>query len=220
MRAQKRGFFITFEGPDGSGKSTQFKLLAARLHVEGFRVTTTREPGGEPLAETIRSLLLEPAGQPPTPMAELLLFSAARAQHVQRLILPALAQGQIVLCDRFSDSTLAYQAGGRHLPPAAVAAADRLATGGLKPDLTLLYDLPLAQGRRRSFEAKQGHDRMESEPAAFWLDVRRAYRRLAASESRRIVLIRAERSLEQVTRQTWRAVQKKMGLIQARCHAL
>ncbi len=220
MSAHGRGFFITLEGPDGSGKSTQFKLLAARLRLEGFRVTTTREPGGEPLAERIRALLLEPASQPPTPMAELLLFSAARAQHVERLIRPALADGQVVLCDRFSDSTLAYQAGGRRMALAAVAAADRLATAGLKPALTLLYDLPLAQGRRRAFAAKQGHDRMESEPAAFWLAVRRAYRRLAEREPRRIILIRADRSLEQVTRQTWQAVQKKLSVMRERCHAL
>ncbi|MEW6517055.1 MAG: dTMP kinase [candidate division FCPU426 bacterium] len=220
MPARKRGFFITFEGLDGSGKSTQFKLLAARLRVEGFQVTTTREPGGDLLAEKIRTLLLERADQSPTPTAELLLFLAARAQHVERLIRPALAAGQVVLCDRFSDSTLAYQAGGRALPPAAVAAADKLATAGLKPDLTLLYDLPLRQGRERAFQAKQAHDRMESEPSAFWQAVRQAYRGLARREPRRIALIRSDRPLAAVTRQTWQVVQKKMAVMKERCRAV
>lgn len=220
MAKARRGFFITLEGPDGSGKSTQFKLLVARLKLEGFKVTATREPGGHPLAEKIRVLLLGKADSPPGPEAELLLFLAARAQHVRDLIQPALSQGHIVVCERFSDSTYAYQVGGRGLSAKFVQDANRFATGGLKPELTLLYELPAATGLRRAFAAKQGHDRMESEARSFQAGVRQGYRQLAGREPQRIKILRGDRPLAAVTAQTWKRVKEKMPRIRKQCHAV
>lgn len=220
MANKKRGFFITLEGPDGSGKSTQFKLLVARLKHEGLQVTATREPGGHPLAEKIRVLLLENEESPPGPEAELLLFLAARAQHVRDLIQPALSQGHIVVCERFSDSTYAYQVGGRGLPAAFVRSANRFATGGLKPDLTLLYDLPPATGLRRAYRAKQGHDRMESAARSFQTGVRKGYRQLAAWEPQRIKILRGDHPRATVTAQTWKRVKEKMPRIRKQCHVV
>jgi len=220
MAKKKRGFFITLEGPDGSGKSTQFKLLAARLRVEGFKVTQTREPGGHPLAEKIRSLLLMTDEVAPGPEAELFLFLAARAQHVRDVILPALQQGQIVVCERFSDSTYAYQVGGRHLPAAFVLAGNRFAARGLKPDLTLLYDLPISEGLQRAYQAKQWHDRIESESLSFLRGVRRGYRQIAQQEPKRVKVIQANHSLEQVTQASWKVVQEKMSIIKERCYVV
>ncbi|MCD4814576.1 dTMP kinase [bacterium] len=220
MVKQKRGFFITLEGPDGSGKSTQFKQLAKRLRDAGFKVTETREPGGHPLAEKIRKLLLETSGVPPTPKAELMLFLAARAQHVSDVIAPALLNNRIVLCERFHDSTVAYQVGGRKLPAAFVEQANRFVTGGIQPDLTLLYDLPLEKGLKRAFQAKSGHDRMEAQPSAFLKAVRKGYRDIAKKHSNRVCLIQADQPLEKVIEQSWEKVMKKMKWIRKRCHAV
>jgi dTMP kinase len=203
MADKKRGFFITLEGPDGSGKSTQFRILAEKLKQSLREVTETREPGGNPLSEKIRSLLLSTSDTPPAPEAELLLFLAARAQHVRDVIRPALQRNHIVLCERFSDSTYAYQVGGRKLPAAVVSSCDRFATHGLKPDLTLLFLLPPAQGLQRAYQAKQGHDRMESESLAFQKRVYAAYRRIAAREPRRVEIIPANRPQETVAADVW-----------------
>ncbi len=220
MPKKKRGFFITLEGLDGSGKSTQFKLLCARLKLANFQVLQTREPGGHPLAEKIRILLLTTEETPPRPEAELLLFLAARAQHVRDVIQPALQQGKVVVCERFSDSTYAYQVGGRRLPAAFVIQGNRFATNGLKPDLTLLYDLSSNTGLKRAFHAKQGHDRMESGSRTFMEGVRRAYRKIAKAEPKRVKLIRADQSLQKVTKQSWENVEAKIKLIKERCHAV
>jgi dTMP kinase len=220
MANKKSGFFISLEGQDGSGKSTQFKLLCARLNISGFQVVKTREPGGHPLSEKIRNLLLSTEGSAPVPEAELLLFLAARAQHVRDVIQPALQQGKIVVCERFSDSTYAYQVGGRQLPALFVNQGNRFATQGVKPDLTLLYDLPSTTGLKRAYAAKQGHDRMESGPQSFMEGVRRAYRKIARTEPKRVKIIRADQTLEKVTKQSWKQVLEKMKVIKERCHAV
>lgn len=184
--------FITFEGPEGAGKSTQVQLLAKALRAEGHAVLVTHEPGGTPVGEAIRKLLLAPDETGgPGPAAEALLFAAARAQLVDAVIRPALAQGQIVLCDRFSDSTLAYQVGGRGLPGDAVARLIAFATGGVKPDLTFLLDLAAAIGLARKRSAPV--DRLEQEQLAFHERVRSAYLALARQEPGRIVVLDAER---------------------------
>lgn len=210
----KTGRFITLEGPDGSGKSTQLRRLTERLEAEGVNFLCTREPGGGPadsLPEAIRALLLTPRKPAPVAEAELLLFLAARAQHVADVIRPALKRGQVVICERFADATFAYQVGGRKLPAAFVTAANRFATGGLNPDLTLLLDLGPTQGLRRAFEAKVGHDRIESESLAFHRGVRLAYRRLARREPKRIRLIPADRPRDWVAQRIWEEVAACLG---------
>ncbi|MCK5217980.1 dTMP kinase [bacterium] len=210
MDSRKRGFFITFEGPDGSGKSTQFKLLAESLKQSGLKVVETREPGGHPLAEKIRLLLLANRGTPPAAETELLLFLAARAQHVRALIQPALTKRYIVLCERFADSTYAYQVGGRGLSPRFVTVANRFATNGIKPDLTLLFDINVTKGLRRAFRAKQGHDRMESEPLIFARRVRQAYLEIACREPRRVCRIQADRPVKSIAREVWNEVWNRL----------
>ncbi len=210
MGPKKRGFFITLEGPDGSGKSTQFKCLAQSLKQAGLKVVETREPGGHPLAEKIRLMLLSNQGTPPTVETELLLFLAARAQHVRALIQPALINRCIVLCERFTDSTYAYQVGGRGLSPRFVTAANRFATNGIKPDLTLLFDINVTKGLRRAFRAKQGHDRMESESSAFARRVRQVYLEIARREPRRVHLIQADRPVKLIAGEVWEEVWNRL----------
>jgi len=209
MSLRKKGVFITFEGPDGSGKSTQMRLLARKLAAQGVKNLTTREPGGgrkNSLPEKIRELLLRPGQTRVTAGTELFLFLAARAQHVHDLILPQLRAGRVVLCERFSDATFAYQVGGRRLPARFVAEANRLATGGLKPNLTLLLDLPAEAGLKRAARTRPGLDRIESESLAFHRGVRRAYLRLARSEPRRFRVVAAGAPPEKVAASIWRAV--------------
>jgi dTMP kinase len=209
MALLKRGFFITLEGPDGSGKSTQIKALAKQLQKSGYTVLLTREPGGGPkdsLAEKIRGLLLTPGKSVPNPQTELLLFLAARAQHVSEFIRPALQQGKLVLCERFSDATLAYQVGGRKLPGTLVRAADEFARQGVKPDLTLLLELEPKEGLKRAFSAKAGHDRLETEPLAFHQNVYKMYRQLARQEPQRVRVISALGAAERVQAQIWETV--------------
>ncbi len=209
MAVAKRGLFITLEGPDGSGKSTHCQTLAKQLRVLGLPVLVTREPGGgakDSLAEKIRTLLLTPGTSIPNPQAELLLFLAARAQHVHECIRPALQQGMIVLCERFSDATLAYQVGGRKLPEAVVKTVDAFARQKVQPDLTLLFDLAPEVGLQRAFKVKAGHDRMESESLAFYQGVRRMYLRLARREPKRIHVLSATDPIEQVRAHVWALV--------------
>jgi dTMP kinase len=182
-------FFISFEGGEGCGKSTQIAALATRLTSRGLPVLATREPGGCAIADAIRRILLDPASAALVPRAELLLYAAARAQHVDEIIRPALRQGIWVLCDRFADATLAYQGGGRQLPPTTVDALNRIATDGLEPDLTLLLELSVEEGLRRAVgrNHKDGtaHEgRFEAETLAFHQRVHAAYRQLAKSHKR------------------------------------
>ena len=189
--------FITVEGGEGAGKTTVLKALVAALQAAGDEVVLTREPGGTPLAEHIRDLLLSTAHEAPVAKAELLLMFAARAQHVAYTIMPALNRGAWVLSDRFTDSSFAYQGGGRGLPAALIEAIERHAVG-IVPGLTLLLDLPVAQGRERTRGRElalggHGPDRIESEQDAFFERVREAYRARAQADPNRFRVIDASR---------------------------
>lgn len=189
--------FITLEGGEGAGKSTCIALIRHWFTEHGLPLTVTREPGGTPLAEEIRELLLRKRDEAVVADAELLLLFAARAQHIAQTILPALARGEWVLCDRFTDATYAYQGGGRGLSLARIAELERMVQGDLRPALTLLLDLPVAQGLARA-EARAEKDRFESEQQAFFERVRNAYRARAAAEPERFRVIDASQPLVQV----------------------
>jgi dTMP kinase len=188
------GFFITFEGIEGCGKTTQLRLLKERLQAAGEKVTSTREPGGCPIADQMRAILLDAGNSAITPLSELLLYAAARAQHVQEVIVPALARGEIVLCDRFTDATVAYQGHGRGLDLKTIAELNRLATGALEPKLTLLIDCPVEIGLARALariEAGSGarEERFELESVRFHERVRGGYLGLADAFPERFVVI-------------------------------
>ncbi len=198
-----RGRFITLEGGEGVGKSTNLAFVAERLEAAGVRVVTTREPGGTPLAEAIRTLLLEVSEEPMAELTELLLVFAARAQHLARVIEPALAQGTWVVCDRFTDATYAYQGGGRGLDPAVIAELEALVQRGLEPDLTLYLDLPLEAAERRLGDRER--DRFEREQRAFFQRVREAYLARASACSR-FRVIDADASIPEVQRRLARVL--------------
>jgi dTMP kinase len=175
------GLLLTFEGPEGSGKSTHLPLLAAWLKKQGRKVLITREPGGTKLAEAFRRLLLE-TGDGLDPLAELFLYEADRAQHVAEVILPALKRGETVLCDRYTDSTLAYQGFGRGLDRDTVAQLNRIAAQGVTPNLTILLDVPVERGLKLAHAKKKGHDRLERAGLAFHKRVRAGFLRLAKED--------------------------------------
>jgi dTMP kinase len=188
------GFFITFEGIEGCGKTTQLRLLKERLEAAGERVTSTREPGGCPVADKMRAILLDADNSAITPLSELLLYAAARAQHVQEVIAPALERGDVVLCDRFTDATIAYQGNGRGLDLSVIRELNRLATGGVEPELTLLIDCPVEAGLSRALariEATSGarEERFELESVRFHERVRAGYLALADAYPGRFVVI-------------------------------
>jgi dTMP kinase len=193
------GIFITFEGIDGSGKSTQLRMLASWLRMQGHEVVNTREPGGTSLGERLRAALLDVQEQV-DPLAELLVFAADRAQHVRTLLRPALESGRVVLSDRYADATVAYQGAGRGFAPEMVREVVALATGGLKPDLTLIFDLSVAAGfERAKRRAGEGHhsDRLDLEDASFHTRVRNEYLQIAAAEPERVRIIDASGSVEE-----------------------
>jgi dTMP kinase len=200
--------FITFEGIDGCGKSTQLRMLASELRLRGHEVVSTREPGGTPLGLGIRQLLLESEEQV-DPLAELLLYAADRAQHVRSHVRPALDSGHIVLSDRYADATVAYQGAGRGFPDELVSELVVLATGGLMPDLTLIFDLPVDESQRRQARrTSSGHkaDRLDAEDAAFHTRVRDAYLRIAAAEPERVRVIDAAGSVQETQGHVMRLV--------------
>lgn len=206
-RGQRRGpgLLITLEGIEGSGKSTQAKRLAAFLRTMGYSTIETREPGGTPLAEKIRSVLLERTTEPFAPETEAFLVFAARRQHMSQVIQPALRRGQIVLCDRFSDSTLAYQGYARGLEIQLLRKMNRIATESIRPDLTLLFDVPVETGlgrRRRALVT----NRLDKETARFHRRVRAGFRSLARHEPDRITVINATRNEEAVAAEVSKAV--------------
>ena len=203
------GRFITVEGIEGVGKSTQVAALARGLEARGLEVCVTREPGGTPLAERIRSLVLERGVEDLPPIAELLLMFAARAVHLGGLIEPALRAGRWVLCDRFTDATYAYQGGGRGLDPAAIASLEAWVQGARRPDLTLLLDLPVARALERARRRGTGTDRFESQRLEFFERVRRAYLERAAREPERIVVIDSAGAPEAVARAVARAIEER-----------
>ena len=191
------GLFITLEGPEGAGKSTNRDYLASCLGEAGIEVLLTREPGGTPLAERIRELLLAPSDEPMAADTELLLVFAARAQHLAQVIRPALARGCVVLCDRFTDATYAYQGGGRGLSHARIAVLEEFVQGELRPDLTLVFDLPVEIGLARA-AARGQLDRFEREARSFFEAVRQTYLQRAAAEPRRYRIVDAAQPLAQV----------------------
>ena len=197
------GKFITFEGPEGGGKSTHIRLLADFLRERGVDLVLTREPGGTPTGEAIRGLLQhDGAGESPTDRAELLLFLASRAQHVERLIRPALSEGKWVLCDRFDDSTLAYQGYGRGLDLSLLQAMNSFATAGLKPDLTVLLDVSPETSRQRLLmrhaQTSGTPDRIEREPDAFHVRLRNGFLDLARQNPDRFLVMNADREVSRV----------------------
>ena len=204
-RSRRKGLFITFEGIEGSGKSTQAHALARYLQSKGFRVLETREPGGTPVAERIRAVFLPStrklhSADPLTPECEVALILAARSQHVAKRLLPALRQGAIIICDRFSDSTLAYQGFGRGLPLRELRSLTRWAARGLTPDATFLFDLPVSQGLGRRLKSKNVN-RLDQETLAFHRRVRKGFLSLAEQSLRRVHTINASRSAEAISRQ-------------------
>jgi dTMP kinase len=210
----KKAPFITFEGGEGTGKTTQTRLLADRLAVAGIDCVTTREPGGSPFAEQIRTLLLAGHLPPRGAMAEALLFLAARADHVAEIIIPALDAGQWVIADRFADSTFAYQGAAGGVPRATLAALHRLVLGDLTPDLTLILDLPPEIGLARAGARSQptsGEDRFESRALAYHEALRQGFHAIAADEPARCVLIDASGSPDDVAAQVWMIVEARLS---------
>ena len=202
------GLFITFEGGEGCGKSTQIAALKARLEDMGKTVVQTREPGGTALGESVRNLLqYDDAGQGMSPEAELLLFAASRAQHVRELIVPAIAEGQIVLCDRFLDSTTVYQGVARAIDSKKVDTINQFAIGDTMPDLTILIDLPPEIGLARVHARSDGKlDRMENEAIEFFQAVRQGYLDLAKSEPKRFLVLDGSQTVEELETQIWQRV--------------
>ena len=207
------GLLITFEGGEGCGKSTQITALKARLEAMGKTVVQTREPGGTPLGESVRNLLqYDDAGQGMSPEAELLLFAASRAQHVRELIAPAIAEGQIVLCDRFLDSTTVYQGVARANDSKKVDTINQFAIGDTKPDLTILIDLPPEIGLARVHARSDGKlDRMEKEAIEFFQAVRQGYFDLAKSEPKRFLVLDGSQSVEELETQIWQRVKATLA---------
>jgi dTMP kinase len=196
------GKFISFEGGDGAGKSSQLSLLSGDLEALGRRVILTREPGGTRLSEQIRSWVLHESDAL-CKQAELLLIFAARAQHISEVIRPALLRGDWVLCDRFTDASYAYQGGGRGIPVGFIQQIEAVSTEGMRPDLTLLLDLPVIQGIERSVGRGQGSDRFEEQDLEFKQRVRQAYLDRQSDEPDRIRIINATKSVESVHTQIW-----------------
>lgn len=203
------GAFITFEGTDGAGKSTQARRLAQRLRVRGREVVLTREPGGSPFAERMRSALLGEAGKGLGPAQQAVLFAAARADHVDTVIAPALKDGKVVICDRFFDSTAAYQ-GSAGVPKELLKALQTVAVGDVVPDLTIILDLPPEDGLKRA-EKRQALDRFESDALAALEARRAAYLRIAALEPRRCLVVDGARSAEEIAARVLELVDERLG---------
>ena len=203
----KKGYFITFEGAEGSGKSTQIRNAVAFLKKKGRSVVMLREPGGTRISEAIRAVLLDKELKEMSPITELLLYLAARAQIVHEKILPALKKGKVVICDRFEDSTRAYQGFGRKIPLAAIEEVSELVRGALKPDLTFVLDIDITKGLKRGGR----HDRIEREALSFHERVRRGFLALAQTEPRRMVVLDTSKSLEWVSQKVCERLERVFG---------
>ncbi len=207
---------ISFEGPDGAGKSTQVRALASFLRRTGYEVVLTREPGGTSIGDQIRAVVHSTANTAMAPTAEMLLYAASRAQLVSEVIRPALAAGRIVLCDRYADSTMAYQGFGRGLDRAMLATLTAIATGGLVPDLTLLLDLDVERGLSRRRDEGEEMNRLDLEALDFHRRVRAGYLTLAAAEPARWVRIDAGRSPKEVEADVQRVVEGRLPVVSQR----
>lgn len=206
----RRGIFITLEGGEGAGKSTNQAFVRNWLERAGREVVVTREPGGTELGERVREILLHGRELHISAESEMLLMFAARAEHIARVIRPALDAGKIVLCDRFTDATYAYQGGGRGIPATRIAAIENWVQGDLRPDLTLLFDVPVEDGRRRAGQ-RSAPDRFEQESNEFFARVHASYLARAASEPGRIRIIDASQSLEMVEQQISTVLKEVVG---------
>ncbi|HZG55828.1 dTMP kinase [Paenibacillus sp.] len=198
-----RGLFITFEGPDGSGKTTQMRRLCERLAAQGADIVRTREPGGTPIGDRVREIVLSPEHPEMKDETEILLYAASRAQHVREVIVPAVAAGKVVVCDRFVDASIAYQGYGLGRRPEEVAAVNRFATGGLLPDRTYLLDVPVAVSRERLLERARetggaGLDRIEQKASEYHERVREGFLLIAKAEPQRVVVIDANRAVDDI----------------------
>ena len=207
-----QGVFISFEGGEGAGKSTQLRRLAARLTAAGRQVVATREPGGSPGGEAIRDLLVTGEADRWSPITETLLMYASRRDHIERVIVPALAGGAVVLCDRFADSTRAYQGAGGGAPAELIAALEAAVVGEIKPDLTLILDMPVAAGLARAAGRGQGEARFESKGLEFHERLRAAFLAVARGEPERCVVLAADAGIETLTAQIWAAVDSRLGV--------
>ena len=207
-----KGGFITLEGGEGAGKSTQARMLAERLALHGYECVTTREPGGSPKAESLRTVLLSGAVKPLGPMAEALLFAAARIDHLDHTIRPALVRGAFVVCDRFTDSTRAYQGVLGDVDPGQIRALEDVTVGATRPALTFMLDLPAEVGLERA-SARRGNaasDRFEDESLAFHQRLREVFREIAVSEPDRCRLIDANRSAQAIADDIWTDVETRL----------
>ncbi len=207
------GLFIVFEGPEGSGKTTQIRLLQRALQEAGNAVRCTREPGGTPIGEQIRQVLHAMDNRAMLPITEALLYSAARAQHVGEVIQPALERGEIVVCDRYAYSTLAYQGAGRGLDREMLLQLTDWATGGLEPDLVIYLDLDVREGLRRKRQDPQGEwNRMDELDVAFHQTVRQGYLRMAQDDSERWLVVDAAQPVDAVHQQIWARIGQRVRL--------
>ena len=201
------GKFITFEGIEGCGKTTQIKLLNEYLQSKGFKTILTREPGGTTIGDKIRQILLDPANKKMHPLTELLLYGASRAQHVEELIRPALSEGKIVLCDRYSDSTTAYQGAARRVDKKILASLDAIATSGLVPDITIVVDVAPTVGLSR-VAGRGAPDRFEQETLAFHERVRQGYFTLAKGNPKRVKIVDGSKEIEEVHGEIIKVIEK------------
>ncbi|MCI3134961.1 dTMP kinase [Phenylobacterium aquaticum] len=207
-----QGRFITFEGGEGVGKSTQIRRLAARLSATGREVVSTREPGGSPGAEAIRDLLVKGAVDRWSPVTETLLMYAARRDHIERVIRPALARGALVVCDRFADSTRAYQGAAGGTDPGLIAAMETYILEEVRPDLTLVFDMAPEAGLARAADRTHAETRFESKGAAFHARLRDAFLAIAQAEPERCAVIDAAQDIDNVETAVWSVVTRRLGL--------
>lgn len=206
----KKGFFITFEGGEGAGKSIQVEILASHLHEEDYEVKVTREPGGTRIGEQIRAITHSQENVDLTGVAEAYLMSAARAQHVEQVIFPSLEAGKIVVCDRFVDSSIAYQGYGRKLGPEKIADLNEMAVNGAVPNLTILLNIPPEVGHKRRMKSHKAVDRLDLQQKEFYERVQKGYLELAKKNHGRYVIIDAGESIEQVSIKIWQVVKKRL----------
>lgn len=208
-----KSFFITFEGCEGSGKSTQSGLLCELLRQKGYKISYTREPGGTKISEAVRRILLDPKNEI-APLAELFLYETARTQHMTEIVRPALASGKIVICDRFTDATLAYQGYGRGLDISVIKELNKIASLGIKPDLTIYLDIEAEKGLKKARSIKKDFskacDRLEAEALAFHKRVRKGYLALAKQEPRRIKIIRTRNTIARTHKEVVKAVMNQL----------
>ena len=218
--SDRRGTFITFEGIDGSGKTTQLEMLAERLRDRGIAVTTAKEPGGTPVGAAIRRILLDSATARLSPLAELLLYFASRTQNLEEIIRPALEARRVVLCDRYVDASAAYQGWGRRLGLEVVSQLERIACHGLKPDLTFLLDIEpatsvaraLERNRRGTAAGQQDESRFEQESLEFFERVRRGYLDIATREPGRVVVVHGERTRQAIHADIWQQARRLLEI--------